>query len=84
MTAAQFEDAEGRALVEAIHQRKRWVRGSRVRYWPGFRRGDARGTATVISDGVVKFGGTDCVRIRMDNGGTDYMALTHVEPADET
>jgi hypothetical protein len=23
VTAAQFEDAEGRALVEAIHQRKR-------------------------------------------------------------
>jgi hypothetical protein len=55
--------------------------GSKVRYWPGVRRAEvpARGIATVISDGLVYFCGTPCVRIRKDSGGTDYIAVTHVE-----
>jgi len=49
-----------------------------VRYWPGLKEGRGR-YAHIISDGVVEFGGTDCVRIRKVDGGTDYIALTHIE-----
>lgn len=49
-----------------------------VRYWPGTRPGRTA-VATVISDGVVPFGGTDCLRIKQEDGGTDYIAITHVE-----
>jgi hypothetical protein len=58
------------------------VRGTKVNYWPGARHPEIppRGVATVISDGPVEFGGTECVRIRKPDGGTDYIALTHIEP----
>lgn len=49
-----------------------------VRYWPGTRPGRTD-VATVISDGAVAFGGTECVRIQQANGGTDYIAITHTE-----
>jgi hypothetical protein len=49
-----------------------------VRYWPGVRPGRTE-VATVISDGIVAFGGADCVRIQQVTGGTDYIAITHVE-----
>ena len=65
-------------------------RGTKVNYWPGLRRWPdpkapeipPRGVATVISDGPVDFCGTQCVRIQKADGGTDYMALTHVERID--
>jgi hypothetical protein len=49
-----------------------------VRCWPGGI-GNRNYIATVISEGVVEFGGTDCVRVRQPNGGSDYMAVTHAE-----
>jgi hypothetical protein len=49
-----------------------------VRYWPGVRPGRTE-VATVISDGIVAFGGAECVRIQQATGGTDYIAVTHVE-----
>ena len=56
-------------------------KGDRVTYWPGFRGEAFPGRpGTVISDGVVKFCGTDCVRIETMECGTDYIALTHIEP----
>jgi len=53
------------------------TKGERVRCWPGSRDG-RHYLAEVISDGVVEFGGTKCYRIRKDDGGTDYLAATHV------
>lgn len=51
-----------------------------VRCWPGTRTiGAHQYAAQVISDGTVKFGDTDCVRVRGIDGGSDYIALTHVE-----
>lgn len=50
-----------------------------VRCWPGGRPG-RNDAALVISDGVVLFGGVDCVRIQKAGGGTDYVAVTHIEP----
>ena len=56
-----------------------YMRGMLVKYWPGIRgEGPAR-YAHIISDGVVQFGGIDCVRIEKPHGGTDYIALSHVE-----
>jgi hypothetical protein len=57
-----------------------YIRGALVKYWPGARHESIPGKyAHLISDGVVEFGGTDCVRIQKGDGGTDYIALTHVE-----
>lgn len=50
-----------------------------VRYWPGGRHARSA-AAAVISDGIVQFGGIDCVRIQKTGGGTDYIAVTHVSP----
>lgn len=55
-----------------------YPKGTPIMYWPGWLGGFGR-RGMVISDGVVKFGGTDCVRIEKADGGTDYIALTHVE-----
>lgn len=57
-------------------------KGDIVRYWPVGRPG-RHSLATVISDGVVEFGGVDTVRVRKLTGklagSTDYIAVTHVE-----
>jgi hypothetical protein len=54
--------------------------GDRVRIWPGVRESWARSyEATVIDAGPVFFGKQRCVRVRADNGMSDYIALTHVE-----
>jgi len=63
----------------------KFEKGTRVIYWPGARHGSIPGRpGKVISDGVVQFGGTDCIRIETMECGTDYIALTHVELADES
>ena len=56
-----------------------YMRGSLVKYWPGIKGEGPTRYAHIISDGVVKSGGTDCVRIEKSYGGTDYIALSHVE-----
>lgn len=48
-----------------------------VRCWPGATTGRSY-IAVIISEGVVEFGSTDCVRTRRADGGTDYLAVTHV------
>jgi len=55
-----------------------YLPGMLVKFWPGAKYGPGK-YAHVISDGAVQFGGTDCLRIRMADGGTDYIALTHIE-----
>lgn len=56
------------------------VQGMPVLYWPGVRSKDYPGQdGVIISDGVVQFGGTDCVRIRTWKGGTDYIQLSHIQ-----
>jgi hypothetical protein len=57
-----------------------WPRGTRILYWPGAKHESIPGRpGVVISDGVVKFGGTKCVRVETLEKGTDYIAVTHVE-----
>jgi len=54
----------------------------RVRYWCGERTGKADGTGQVI-DGprwINGFGGPyRVVRVKLDSGGTEWIAETHVE-----
>lgn len=51
-----------------------------VHYWPGIRDSATKPkVARVISDGTVEFGGRPCYRISKTDGGTDYVAVTHVE-----
>lgn len=52
--------------------------GDIVRYWPGVRRGNGL-IGTIITGDVVKMGGTNVVRINTDKGGTDHLALSHIE-----
>lgn len=54
-----------------------YQKGERVRCWPGSLEGRSY-LAEVISDGIVEFGGQHCYRICKDDGGTDYIAATHV------
>jgi hypothetical protein len=56
--------------------------GRPVLFWPGEKRGTGR-CGTVISE-PAPFGGRACVRIRKVLGGTDYIAVTHVEPIGRT
>lgn len=52
-----------------------------VYYWPGARNvGREPEIGRVTSEGFVDFGGTECYRISKRNGGSDYIAATHVEP----
>lgn len=53
--------------------------GTRVRFWSGARRGDPSGTGTTISEALLWSRESAVVRIQRDAGGTDYLALTHVE-----
>jgi GH24 family phage-related lysozyme (muramidase) len=56
--------------------------GNEVRYWPGVRSEHyAPKHGTVLQDGVAIFGGTACVRIRTHKGSSDYIQLSHIEPA---
>lgn len=48
-----------------------------VEYWPGAREGAGR-AAWTMEPAVLLGGHTPAVRIRKVNGGTDYIALTHV------
>lgn len=59
-----------------------YVKGMPVLFWPGIRHNDIPGQlGTIISDGTVEFGGTECVRIRKATGGTDYVQLSHIQTA---
>ncbi len=56
-----------------------YVKGMPVLYWPGIRHTDFPGQlGTIISEGTVEFGGTECVRICKATGGTDYIQLSHI------
>jgi len=52
--------------------------GQPVLFWPGEKRG--AGQCGTIIAAPAPFGGVPCVRIRKVLGGTDYIAVTHVEP----
>ncbi|QWY81347.1 hypothetical protein SEA_RIZWANA_50 [Arthrobacter phage Rizwana] len=56
--------------------------GDIVRCYPGHRNGRSY-IGQIISEGVVKFGGADCVRVQEYSAGrrcgTDYLAVTHVD-----
>lgn len=56
--------------------------GDIVRCYPGHRDGRSY-IAVIISEGVVEFGSTDCVRVRQyvsgKRMGSDYLAVTHVD-----
>lgn len=55
--------------------------GTRVKYWSLARAGEPTGTAvTIAAAGESPIRDAAVVRIRRDRGGTDYIALTHVEP----
>lgn len=70
-------------VLLVIANTKDWMTaGTEILYWPGVRSEHytpRRGT--VLQDGVKIFGGTACVRIRKQDGGTDYIQLSHIEPA---
>lgn len=53
-------------------------KGDIVQCWPGTLQGRSY-AAVAISDGVVKFGGTDCWRVRQLDGYSDYLAVDHVQ-----
>lgn len=53
--------------------------GTRVRYWPLVRSGDPTGQATTSAPAELWPGGVAVVRVAKDGGGTDVIALTHVE-----
>jgi hypothetical protein len=57
--------------------------GDRLLVWPGARIADLEPRRAQALSGPVPFGGTTCVRVRYLSGrrvgGTDYIALTHVE-----
>ena len=59
-----------------------WMKeGREVLYWPGVRSEHyPPRNGTVLQDGVAIFGGTACVRIRKQDGGTDFIQLSHIEP----
>ena len=53
--------------------------GVRVRYWSNLREGDPSGEAVTVEAAGLWCGSYGAVRIRRDSGGTDVIALTHVE-----
>lgn len=69
-------------LLEIANTTEELREGKPVLYWPGVRsdRHEPQ-QGIVISNGVVVFGGTACVRIRKQDGGTDYIQLSHVDAA---
>lgn len=58
--------------------------GEALDVWPGARLPGIEPRRAVALTGPVPFGGTTCVRVEYLSGrrvgGTDYLALTHVEP----
>jgi len=52
-------------------------KGDRLRIWKGARPG--RNLAAVALSGVLDWHGTPSVRVELVTGGTDYIALTHVQ-----
>jgi Domain of unknown function (DUF4326) len=69
-------------LLEIANTRDWMTAGREVLYWPGVRSEDyAPKNGTVLQDGVAIFGGTACVRIRTHKGSSDYIQLSHIEPA---
>lgn len=52
--------------------------GDRVRAWPGTR--DGRSYEATALTSVTPFGGVPCIRVQRADGGTDYIATTHIEP----
>lgn len=59
--------------------------GDHLLVWPGFRAAGIEPREAEALSGPVRFGGTDCVRVRYLSGrrigGTDYIALTNAQPA---
>jgi hypothetical protein len=53
--------------------------GTAVKVWPGARVPDRWYEAVTISEAYLLGGNTAGVRIRKPSGGTDFIALTHVE-----
>lgn len=51
--------------------------GDAVRAWPGTR--DGRSYEATALTSVVQFGGTPCIRVQRVDGGTDYIAVTHID-----
>lgn len=62
---------------EALHP------GDKIRYWPGFREGGSS-VGEVISERTVLGGHTTGYFIRKSNGGTDFIAETHIEPLESS
>lgn len=59
------------------------TKGNPVVYWSGVRApGIAGKLGILLASGTFKFGGTDCYRVRREDGASDYIAATHVEPAE--
>ncbi len=52
--------------------------GCAVTVWPMARSGRGR-EAVTLAPASLRFGGSPTVRIRYSSGGSDYMALSHVE-----
>lgn len=70
-------------VLLAIANTEDWMTaGKEVLYWPGVRSEHyPPRNGTVLQDGVAIFGGTACVRIPKQDGGTDFIQLSHIEPA---
>lgn len=76
----ETEPCHADVLLEIANTTDDLTDGTPVLYWPGVRSENYEpNRATIISDGVVVFGGTACVRIHKDEGGTDYIQLSHIE-----
>lgn len=52
--------------------------GTGIVYWSGAREGEPSGAGVTLTKRVY-LGRTPCQRIQKDGGGTDYIALTHLE-----
>lgn len=69
-------------LLEIANTEDWMTVGQEVWYWPGVRSELYQPkNGTIIAKGVAIFGGTACVRIRTQQGGSDYIQLSHIEAA---
>ncbi|KIA72703.1 hypothetical protein ANMWB30_24710 [Arthrobacter sp. MWB30] len=65
-----------------IANTQEWMNVDRkVLYWPGERSEHKEPkNGIIIAAGVAIFGGTACVRIRTQQGHSDFIQLSHIEP----
>lgn len=69
-------------LLVLANDSEDWREGNRVRFWRGIRHPEVEPeSGSVIGDGPVLFGGTVCIRVQRDVGGTDVIQLSHIELA---